>query len=331
MTPIAPHITAFLRERLPIQRGASAHTCASYAQSFQLLFEFASRKFGVTPSALSLEQIDARLVQDFLAHLEAARGNSPRTRNTRLAAIKSFMHFVEYRAPALLEQIREILAIPTKKIDQPLIAYLTQTEIQALLNAPDVQTRCGIRDRAMLHVCFAAGLRVSELIGLPLTALCLQPTPTVHIQGKGRRQRALPLWKQAAEDVRAWLAVRGEVSVPELFVNHQNRAMTRVGFAYLLRKYASQAAAHCPSLISKQVSPHALRHSCAMVIYQATGDLRKVALWLGHANMQTAEFYLQADPTEKLEAIESVVPLSLRRGQFTLPDRLIAELQGASL
>jgi len=115
MTPIAPHITAFLRERLPIQRGASAHTCASYAQSFQLLFEFASRKFGVTPSALSLEQIDARLVQDFLAHLEAARGNSPRTRNTRLAAIKSFMHFVEYRAPALLEQIRESWRSPPRK------------------------------------------------------------------------------------------------------------------------------------------------------------------------------------------------------------------------
>ena len=331
MTLIAPHITAFLRERLPIQRGASVHTCDSYAQSFQLLFEFASRKFGQTPSALSLEQIDARLVMDFLAHLETDRGNSPRTRNARLAAIKSFMHFVEYRVPALLEQIREILAIPTKKTDQPLIAYLTMPEIQALLNAPDVQTRYGIRDRAMLHVCFAAGLRVSELIGLPLTALCLQPTPTVQVQGKGRRQRVLPLWKQAAEDVRAWLAVRGEVRVPELFVNHQDRPMTRVGFTYLLHKYVSQAAASCPTLLGKQVSPHVLRHSCAMVIYQATGDLRKVALWLGHANMQTAEIYLQADPAEKLEAIKSVVPLSLRRGHFTVPDRLIAKLREASL
>ena len=331
MTPIAPHITAFLRERLPIQRGASVHTCESYAQSFQLLFEFASRKFGVTPSALFLEQIDARLVMDFLAHLEADRGNSPRTRNTRLAAIKSFMHFVEYRVPALLEQIREILAIPTKKIDQPLVKHLSMAEIQALLNAPDMQTRCGIRDRAMLHLCFAAGLRVSELIGLPLSAVSLQPTPTVHIEGKGRRHRDLPLWKQAAEDVRAWMAVRGEVPVPELFVNHQNRAMTRVGFAYLLRKYATRAAAVCPSLTGKPVSPHLLRHSCAMAIYQATGDLRKVALWLGHASMQTAEIYLQADPMEKLEAIESVVPPSLKRGRFTAPDRLIAKLREAVL
>lgn len=156
MTPIAPHITAFLRERLPLQRGASAHTCASYAYSFQLLFEFASRRFGVAPSELSLEQLDAPLVMDFLASLEAERGNSATTRNARVAAIKSFMHFVEYRVPALLEQIRRVLAIPAKKTDQPLIQHLSLAEMQALLNVPDIQRRSGIRDRAMLHVCFAA-------------------------------------------------------------------------------------------------------------------------------------------------------------------------------
>jgi integrase/recombinase XerD len=219
MTPIAPHISAFLREHLPRQRGASAHTCDSYAYSFQLLWEYASRRFGVTPSALSLEQIDAPLVMDFLVSVESERGNSPSARNARLAAIKSFMRFVEYRVPALLEQIREVRAILTKKTDRPLIRHLSMTEIQAVLNAPDLRTRCGIRDRAMVHVCFAAGLRVSALIGLPLTAVRLQPTPTLHIQGKGRRHRALPLWKQTAEDVRAWLAVRGEVLVPELFVS----------------------------------------------------------------------------------------------------------------
>jgi integrase/recombinase XerD len=270
-------------------------------------------------------------VMDFLVYLESERGNSPSARNARLAAVKSFMRFVEYRVPALLEQIRRVRAIPTKKTDQPLIRHLSMTEIQAILNAPDLRTRCGIRDRAMLHVCFAAGLRVSELIGLPLTAVRLQPTPTLHIQGKGRRHRALPLWKQTAEDVRAWLAVRGEVLVPELFVSAQGRAMTRVGFAYILRKYARRAAKDCRSLAGKQVSPHVLRHSCAMLIYQATGDLRKVALWLGHAHMQTTEVYLRADPTEKLNAIEAVVPPSLRRGQFTVPDRLIAALHGQSL
>src|SRR5712692_11465487 len=217
MTPIAPHISTFLRERLPQQRGARPHSCDSYAYSFQLLFEFASQRVGLRPSALTLEQIDAPLVMDFLASLETERGNSSTTRNARLAAIKSFMHFVEYRVPALLEQIRQVLAIPTKKTDQPLIQHLSLAEMQAILNAPALQTRSGIRDRAMLHVCFAAGLRVSELLTLPLTALTWQPTPTIHIQGKGRRHRALPLWQPTAEDVRTWLAVRGDVAMPEIF------------------------------------------------------------------------------------------------------------------
>jgi len=141
MTPIAPHISVFLRERLPLQRGASIHTCDSYAYSFQLLFEFASRRFGVTPSRLYLEQIDARLVMEFLGYLESDRGNSPNTRNARLAAIKSFMRFIEFRVPALLDHTREILAIPTKKTDQPLVQHLSLSEIQAILNVPDTQTR----------------------------------------------------------------------------------------------------------------------------------------------------------------------------------------------
>jgi integrase/recombinase XerD len=327
MTPIAPHISAFLRDRLPHQRGASAHTCESYAYSFQLLFEFASQRFSVMPSELVLEQIDAQLVMDFFAYLEAERGNSPTTRNARLAAVKSLIHFVEYRVPALLEQVRRVLAIPAKKTDQPLIQHLSLAEMQAILNAPDLQTRSGVRDRAMLHVCFAAGLRVAELLTLPLTALTWQPTPTLHIHGKGRRHRALPLWQHTAEDVRAWLAVRGHVAVPELFISHQGRAMTRVGFTYLLRKYVQQAAQACPSLQGKHVSPHVLRHTCAMMIYQATGDLRKVSLWLGQADMQATEVYVRADPPEKLDAIEAVIPPELRRGQFTVPDRLIAMLR----
>ncbi len=327
MTPIAPHITAFLRERLPLQRGASPNTCESYAYTFQLLFEFASARFKVTPSKLCIEQIDSILVMDFLAHIESERGNSPRTRNARLAAIKSFMRFVEHRIPSVLEQSLRILAIPSKKTDKPLIGYLSMTEMQAILNAPDIQTRAGIRDRAMLHLCFAAGLRVSELTGLLLSAVILQPTPAIKIMGKGRRERSLPLWKQTAADIRAWLAVRGNVLSPELFVNARGEAMTRVGFTYVLNKYLETATKSCPSLKGKQISPHVLRHTCAMMIYQATGDLRKVALWLGHAHMQTTEIYLRADPMEKLDAIETVTPPSLKRGRFSVPDKLIASLR----
>jgi integrase/recombinase XerD len=328
MTPIAPHITAFLRERLPLQRGASVHTCTSYAYTFQLLFTFASQRLHLRPSALGLEQIDAPLVMEFLAHCETARGNRASTRNTRLAAIKSFMRFIEYRVPALLEQSRRVLAIPTKKTPVPLVMHLSMPEMQALLEAPDVRTRAGIRDRAMLHLGCAAGLRVSEILSLPVTAITFHPTPVVQVRGKGRRDRALPLWKQTADDLRAWLAVRGTVAVPEMFLSTHSHAMTRMGFSHMLHKYVRLAERCCPSLQAKHVTPHVLRHTCAMMILQATGDLRKVSLWLGHAEMQTTEVYLRADPTEKLEALEAVMPPALRRGRFTVPDQLIASLQG---
>jgi integrase/recombinase XerD len=326
MTLIAPHITAFLRERLPLQRGASEHTCDSYAYAFQLLFQFASTRLKVTPSALCLEQLDAPLVMDFLQHLETARHNSPQTRNARLVAIKSFLRFLEHRVPALLEQSRRILAIPAKRTDSRLISYLSLEEMQAVLNVPHLHRRDGIRDRAMLHLCFSAGLRVSELVGLPLPALEWQPSPHVHIHGKGRRERLIPLWKQTAADLRAWLAVRGQPRAPELFVNAREQPLTRSGFEYILRKHATVAAEQCPSLKTKRVSPHVLRHTAAMVVLQATGDIRKVSLWLGHTDIQTTEAYLRADPTEKLEAMQAVVPPTLKRGQFRAPDKLIASL-----
>ncbi len=179
----------------------------------------------------------------------------------------------------------------------------------------------------MLHLCFAGGLRVSELVGLPLVNLSLQRTPSIRIEGKGRRERCLPLWKETAADLRAWLAVRGAVAVPELFVNADGRAMTRAGFEYILDKHARTAAKSCPSLDGRSVSPHQLRHSCAITMLQATQDIRKVALWLGHADVRTTEIYLRVDPSEKLEAMETVLPPGLRRGRFKAPDRLIASLQ----
>jgi site-specific recombinase XerD len=328
MTPIAPHISAFLRERLPLQRGASDHTCDSYAYAFQLLFQFASARLKITPSALTLEQLDAPCILDFLHYLETERHNTPRTRNARLVAIKSFMRFVEHRVPAILDPSRRILAIPAKKTETRLVPYLSVEEMQSLLNAPELHRRDGIRDRAMLHLGFAAGLRVSELVSVPLTALELHPTPSVRIRGKGRKERILPLWKQTAPDLRAWLAIRGDAPTRELFINARGLPMTRSGFEYVLHKHVHTAAQACPSLQHKRVSPHVLRHTSAMLVLQATGDIRKVALWLGHADIQTTEIYLRADPTEKLEAIDAMVPPTLKRGQFRVPDKLIALLHG---
>lgn len=325
MTPIAPHIEAFLRENLSQQRGASVHTCDSYAYSFQLLFEFAAARLRIGPSALTLEKIDSELISAFLEHLEDERKNTPQTRNVRLAAIKSFFRFLEYRQPAALEQIRRVLAIPFKKTNTRLVPYLVRDEVQALLDAPDPTTRDGIRDRAMLHIAICAGLRVSELVGLKMDDL--MPSMTILVHGKGRRDRVMPLWKTTAKALRAWLAVRGTQPVPELFVNLRGEAMSRWGFAYLLKQHVEIASQKCPDLMTKTVSPHVLRHSCAMIVLQATQDIRKVSLWLGHSHLATTEIYTRGDPTEKLEAIEAIVPPHLRKGSFKAPDKLIAMLR----
>jgi site-specific recombinase XerD len=331
MTPIAPHLEAFLRDFLPKQRGASQHTCDCYATAFKLLFVFASRRLERRPSALGLEQIDAPLVTAFLEHLETDRQNQAATRNVRLAAIKAFFRFLEHRLPAALEQIRRIHAIPFKKTDSRLVPYLHRAEVQALLDAPDSTTRYGLRDRAMLYIAFAAGLRVSELIGLRLGDVKLQPSATILVRGKGRRERILPLWKETATVLQAWLAVRGEVSAPELFVNAKGQQMTRWGFAYILGKTVKIASKKHPGLRQKKVSPNVLRHSIAILALEATKDIRKVSLWLGHSSVQTTEAYTRIDPAQKLEAINTLAPPKIRPGRFRPSDELLAMLKGQSL
>jgi site-specific recombinase XerD len=328
MTLLAPHITAFFQERLPVERRASVHTSDSYAYAFRLLLEYASRRLKVRPSQLQVDQLDAPLVLGFLNHLENARGNSPSSRNVRLAAIKSFMHFLEFREPSAIDQIRRVMAIPPKKAETRLVRHLTAAETQAILNAPDPSAWDGLRDRAMLHLCFAAGLRVSELVSLQLGDITLQPQASVLVHGKGRRERCLPLWKVTASAVRAWLAVRGVVPAREVFVNARHQPMTRSGFEYILEKHVQAAAKSCPSLSAKRISPHVLRHTCALTVLQATKDLRKVSLWLGHAHMQTTEMYTRADPSVKLESLEAMIAPRLRSGRFKATDKLIAELTG---
>jgi site-specific recombinase XerD len=326
VTALAPHLTAFFQERLAIELHASVNTCDSYAHAFKLLLSYASKRLKRAPSRLELEQIDAPLVVAFLNDLQATRANGASSRNSRLAAIKSFMHYIEYRVPSALDQIQRVLAIPMRKTDTRLVRHLTAPEIQALLDAPKPVDWLGVRDRAMLHLTFAAGLRVSELTGLRLEDLKLHPHASVLIHGKGRRERSLPLWKETTAALRAWLAVRGTVAAPELFVNSNRQPMTRAGFEYILEKHVRTAVQHCPSLAAKRVSPHVLRHSCALTVLEATKDLRKVSLWLGHASMQTTEMYTRADPSIKLEALDAVTAPKLRTGRFRASDQLIASL-----
>lgn len=329
MTPIAPHISTFLRQYLSIERRASQHTCDTYAYAFQLLFEFAAKRLNVRPSDLALEQLDAQLILAFLEHIQDVRGNSPRTRNARLAAIKSFMAYVEHRIPGALEQVRRVLAIPSQRTDTRLVHHLAVGQCQALLAAPSPETRLGIRDRAMIYLAVTGGLRVSELVALRMDDMNFEPRRVcIKVCGKGRKERIIMLWQAVAESLRAWLAVRGQASAPEVFLNARGQPMTRAGFEYIVKKHLSDAAVRDASLVGQRVSPHVLRHTCAMNTLQATGDIRKVALWLGHASTQTTEIYLQADPSQKLEALNSMVPPMLRPGKFKPSDKLIAMLKG---
>ena len=329
MTPLATHLGAFLREYLPRDRRASPRTVESYAYAFQVLACFAADRLGVRPCNLVVEHLTAPLVLAFLDALQRERGNSVRTRNARLAAIKSFFRYLEYRVPACLDIARQIHAIPPKRGDLPLIDYLDRDEVQSLLDAPDIGTRAGVRDRAMLHLTYAAGLRVSEATGLLCTDLDAA-LDTVLVRGKGRRERRLPLWKQTRAVLRDWLAVRPAGPSEHLFLNSRGFAMSRHGFAHRLVQHAETARRRTPSMVGKRVSPHVLRHSCAVHTLEATGDIRKVSLWLGHASIQSTEAYLRVDPFEKLEILAARLPPSIVKGSFNdATDRLLAVLAEA--
>jgi len=326
MTQLAPYLTSFLREHLPRERRASVHTCDAYAYSFQLLVTYTAQRLHKRPCLLQIEDFDVAMILAFLEHAEEVRGNKARSRNARLAAVKSFFRYLEHRVPAVLDQALRVHSIPMKKIDETLVASLSRAEVQALLNAPDRRTLSGIRDRAMLHLAFAGGLRVSELVGLSLDQFDGRAPASIHILGKGRHERVLPLWQETAAAIRAWITVRPKDGDSALFLNKVGRTMTRSGFEYILAKHAAAASNVVPSIAAKPISPHVLRHSCAMHMLQATRDIRKVALWLGHATLQSTEIYLRADPAEKLEMLGALAPLGVKPGKFRPPDRLIAML-----
>ncbi len=329
MIPLAEHMSAFLRDHLPRDKRASPNTVDAYSQGLSLLIRFAAERFKARPSQLALEQIDADLVLAFLEDIER-KGASVSTPNARLAAIKTFFRMVEWREPAALEQVARIATIPKKKADKTSVAWLTHAEIEALLKAPDSRRRDGIRDRAMLHLTYTCGLRVSELISLTLGDYDRREPASVRIMGKGRRERTLPLWKETRLGIEAWLRLRDPDGDPELFHNRVGRRMSRWGFSVMVAKHVKEAAKAQPGLADKHVTPHVLRHSCAMHTLQATGDVRKVSLWLGHASVQSTEIYLHADPTEKLEMLNGVQIPNLRPGRFRAPDRLLAMLAGNS-
>ncbi len=328
MTDLAPHLSAFLREYLPNVRQCSRHTLQGYTECFRLLVAYTAQRIRTRPCKLKIEHFTVALLSAFLESLEKDRNNSVGTRNVRLAAIKSFFRYLEYRVPSCLDLALQVRAIPQKTTDKPLIDWLDRTEMQAILDAPDTGTMAGLRDRAMLHLCYAAGLRVSELTTLTLDSVSGPRLGTIRILGKGRRERELPMWKETRTVLNQWLDARPSVTNRYMFLNARGRAMSTDGFAYLLDKHVTTAAKTVASIKTKRVTPHVLRHSAAMAILHATGDIRKVSLWLGHAHLKTTEMYVRASPAEKLRILETRTPPSIRPGTFPGVRDSLTELLG---
>lgn len=320
-------VQEFFQRRLLTERGASAHTIASYRDTFALLLAYAETRTGRTPSALSLADLDAPLVLDFLDHLEADRGNTPRTRNLRLTAIRSFMRYASLRAPDQMAVTERVLAISPKRFDRPVLDYLTREEVQALLAAPDRTSWSGRRDAILLSVLYNSGARVSELAGLRVADLLLDRGAALRLHGKGRKERVVPLWKSTATQLRRWLTQIDQGPTAPVFPSRAGAPLTRSGIAQRLAVTLTRAQARCPSLAGRCISPHTLRHTTAMHLLQAGVDITVIALWLGHEDTATTQIYLHADLQTKEAALRRLDDPRGRPVRYTVPDRLLGFLE----
>jgi len=320
-------LQTYFTDRLVGQRNASPNTVVSHRDTFRLLLQFADRSLHKSPAALATEDLDAPFIGRFLDHLEKERGNQPRTRNTRLAAIHSFFSYVSLQEPSLSAVAQRILAIPNKRYKTKPVDFLSRTEIEALLAVPDQRTWMGRRDRTLLLVAAQTGLRVSELIGLRCQDVALSAGAHVRCTGKGRKLRCTPLRKEAIAALRSWLRERNAQPTEALFPSAQGHALSRDAVEDLLAKHTAVARAHCPSLKHKRVSPHVLRHSLAMDLLQHGVDRSVIALWLGHESIETTQVYLHANLELKQKALATTEPYHGRSGRYRPNDKLLAFLQ----
>jgi integrase/recombinase XerD len=316
----------FFVRRLVAQRGASARTVEAYRDAFELLLGFAEQRTGKPPSALQLADLDAPLVLDFLDHLETVRGNSARTRNARLAAIHSFMRYAAVRDPASLPVTARVLAIPAKRFDRPVLGYLSSEQVTAILAAPDQRTWTGQRDAVLLATAYNTGARVSELTGLQVRDVLLDRQTAVHLHGKGRKQRAIPLWTNTATELRGWLHRINSAPDAPVFPNRAGAPLTRSGVRDRLNRAVAIAEQRCPSLHGQHITPHTLRHSTAMHLLQSGTDLAVIALWLGHSSPAITHQYLEADLATKEAALQRLADPSATPTRFHPSDRLLAFL-----
>lgn len=328
MSIVAPTLEAFFTERLINQRHASAHTIAAYRDTFRLLLAFAQRRCGRPPSRLDFEDLDAPLIGAFLTHLEHDRGNSARTRNARLAAIHSLFAYAALSHPEHAATIGRVLAIPPKRYDDTQVSYLSRDEIDAVLAAPDRTRWIGRRDHTLLAVAIQTGLRVTELADLRCQDVHLGTGAHVRCLGKGRKQRCTPLGSQTVTALETWLTERHGQPGDPLFPTSRGRPLSRDAIGLRVAKYARIAQTSCPSLRGKTVSPHTLRHTCSMTLLRAGVDISVIALWLGHAGLETVQIYVHADLAMKERALARTTPATVAPGRYQPPDALLAFLEG---
>jgi integrase/recombinase XerD len=328
MSALAPTLEAFFMTRLAKQRQASRRTLETYRDAFCLLLHYAQACTGKAPQELDIADLDAELIGGFLEHLEVQRANSVATRNARLTAIRSFYRFAAYRHPEHAALIGRVLAIPIKRCESTLISFLNDAEIKALLAAPDRGSREGRRDYCLLLVAVQTGLRLSELTGLRCGDVKLAPPAQVTCLGKGRKRRETPLGSDAVRVLHAWLRERDGTQQEPLFPSRLGGHLSSDAVQRLVTKHTANASHRCPSLAAKHVTPHTLRHSCAMQLLHHGVDVAVIAMWLGHERLQSTQTYLHADLTIKQQALDRMAPNGQSPARrYQPPDRLIAQLK----
>lgn len=325
---IAPLIQAFFAEHLRQHKAVSPRTVSSYRDTFRLLLRFVNDSTGISPSVLCIDHLDAPMILRFLDHLENERNNTARSRNTRLAAVRSFYRFVALREPTALGVATRVLAIPSKRTERRLVGYLTRTEMDAMLDAPTTASQPGRRDRALLLTMYNTGARVSEIAGLCRCDFTLDTSPHAHLEGKGRKHRAIPIWSRTARGLRLWFKETGIAPTDAAFPNARGGHLSRHGVAFIVRKAFESARAECPSLKHKRVHPHLIRHTTAMHLLQSGVDPAVIALWLGHESLETTHVYVEADLQMKREALDKLAPAGRPVRSFKPGDSLMTFLAG---
>jgi site-specific recombinase XerD len=327
MTSLASTLQLFFTERLARQRQASPCTVIAYRNTFRLLLRFLQDRTGKAPSSLDRQDLTAEVITAFLDHLETDRHNSARSRNARLAALRSLFRYAALRHPEHAQLIQQVLAIPQKRFERTLVSFLSPAEVDALLAAPDIDRWEGRRDRALMTLAVQTGLRLSELIGLDCGDVQLGTGPYVRCTGKGRKQRCTPLTASTAALLRAWLQERGNLRDEPLFPTRTGRRLSDDAVERRLAVHKTRATQHCPSLATKKLTPHVLRHTAAMSLLHAGVDVAVIALWLGHADIRSTQIYLHADMTIKERALARTTSPSVRAGRYRPTDSLLAFLE----